>query len=199
MVTRCYVTCHNDRTKTGGLALDKMDFDNIPAGAAVWEKSLKKMRVGMMPPPAAPQPDPAIRAELISWLTTTLDRAAAEKPNPGRPVLHRLNRAEYANAVRDLLALEVNPSTLLPPDDSAYGFDNVGEALHTSSFLMERSLEAADKALKMAIGDPTSARRRDVPHPPDASQDTHVEASRLASRRHPRQVDAALDAEYRSR
>jgi hypothetical protein len=175
-VTKYCVTCHNDRTKAGGLALDKMDFDDIPAGAAVWEKSVKKMRVGMMPPPAAAQPDAATRASLISWLTTTLDRTAIEKPNPGRPVLHRLNRAEYANAVRDLLALEVDPSTLLPPDDSAYGFDNVGDVLGMSPVLLERFMEAANKVGALAIGDPEIGTAADVFHiRQDASQDTHVE------------------------
>jgi len=175
-VTRYCATCHNERTKAGGLALDTMDFEHVPAGAAVWEKSLKKIRVGMMPPPSAPQPDAAARGSLVSWLTTTLDAAAAAKPNPGRPVLHRLNRAEYANAVRDLLALDVDPSTLLPPDDSAYGFDNVGDVLGMSPVLLERFMEAANKVGALAIGDPDigmaalTFRIRQ-----DASQDTHVE------------------------
>jgi hypothetical protein len=175
-VTKYCVTCHNDRAKAGGLALDGMDYDHIPDGAGVWEKAVKKMRVGMMPPPAAPQPDSATRTELISWLTTTLDRAAAEKPNPGRPVLHRLNRAEYANAVRDLLALDVDPSTLLPPDDSAYGFDNVGDVLGMSPVLLERFMEAANKVGALAIGDPDIGTAAETFHiRQDASQDTHVE------------------------
>ena len=181
-MTKYCVTCHNDRAKAGGLALDGMDFDHISAGAGVWEKALKKMRVGMMPPPAAPQPDSATRAELISWLTTTLDRAAAEKPNPGRPVLHRLNRAEYANAVRDLLALEVDPSTLLPPDDSAYGFDNVGDVLGMSPVLLERFMEAANKVGALAIGDPDFGTAAETFHiRQDASQDTHVEGQPIGT------------------
>jgi mono/diheme cytochrome c family protein len=175
-VQKYCATCHNGRTKAGGLALDSMDFENIPAGAAVWEKSLKKMRVGMMPPPSAPQPDAASRASLISWLTTTLDGAAAARPNPGRPVLHRLNRAEYANAVRDLLALDVDPSGLLPPDDSAYGFDNVGDVLGMSPVLLERFMEAANKVGALAIGDPDIGTAAQTFHiRQDASQDTHVE------------------------
>jgi len=197
-VTKYCVTCHNDRTKTGGLALDTMDFDNIPAGAAVWEKSLKKMRVGMMPPPAAAQPDAATRASLISWLTTRLDRAAIEKPNPGRPVLHRLNRAEYANAVRDLLALEVDPSTLLPPDDSAYGFDNVGDVLGMSPVLLERFMEAANKVGALAIGDPDIGTAAQVFHiRQDASQDTHVEGLPIGTVGGiVAKVTLPLDAEY---
>jgi hypothetical protein len=175
-VQKYCVTCHNERTKSGGLVLENRDYANVPADALIWEKSLKKMRVGMMPPPAAPQPDTATKGELISWLTTTLDRAALGKPNPGRPVLHRLNRAEYANAVRDLLALDVDPSTLLPPDDSAYGFDNVGDVLGMSPVLLERFMEAANKVGALAIGDPDIGLAAQVFHiRQDASQDVHVE------------------------
>jgi hypothetical protein len=197
-VTKYCVTCHNDRTKVGGLALDTMNFDNIPAGAAVWEKSLKKLRVGMMPPPAAPQPDAATRAALVSWLTTTLDRAAAEHPNPGRPVLHRLNRAEYANAVRDLLALDVDPSVLLPPDDSAYGFDNVGDVLGMSPVLLERFMEAANRVGALAIGDPDIGTAAETFHiRQDASQDTHVEGQPIGTVGGIlAKVTLPLDAEY---
>jgi Protein of unknown function (DUF1592)/Protein of unknown function (DUF1588)/Protein of unknown function (DUF1587)/Protein of unknown function (DUF1585)/Protein of unknown function (DUF1595) len=175
-VDKYCVTCHNDRTKAGGMSLSAMDYANIPAGAAVWEKSLKKIRVGMMPPSSAPQPPAAARDALVTFLTTTLDRAALEKPNPGRPVLHRLNRAEYANAVRDLLALDVDPSTLLPPDDSAYGFDNVGDVLGMSPVLLERFMEAANKVGALAIGDPDIGTAMQVFHiRQDASQDVHVE------------------------
>ena len=134
------------------------------------------MRVGMMPPQGAPQPDAATRGQLVAWLADSLDQAAALKPNPGRPVLHRLNRAEYANAVRDLLALDVDPSTLLPPDDSAYGFDNVGDVLGVSPVLLERFMEAANKVSALAIGDPdigTASETFRIRQ--DASQDTHVE------------------------
>jgi cytochrome c551/c552 len=160
IINKYCVTCHNDRTETGGLSLQNMDYDNLAAGAGVWEKSVKKLRIGMMPPQGAAQPDTAARGELITWLTTSLDKAAAVKPNPGRPVLHRLNRAEYANAVRDLLALDVDPSTMLPPDDSAYGFDNVGDVLGMSPVLLERFMEASNKVSALAIGDPTSASPR---------------------------------------
>src|SRR5712671_3962566 len=175
-VQKYCVTCHNERAKSGGLALDGMDYANLPAGAAVWEKSIKKLRVGMMPPQGAQQPDAATRGSLVSWLTTTLDHAAQVAPNPGRPVLHRLNRAEYANAMRDLLALDVDPSTLLPPDDSAYGFDNVGDVLGMSPVLLERFMEAANKVGALAIGDPDIGTAAQTFHiRQDASQDTHVE------------------------
>ncbi len=176
VINKYCVTCHNDRTKTGGLSLQSMDYTDLAAGAAVWEKSVKKLRVGMMPPQGAAQPDPGTRAELVTWITTTLDAAAASKPNPGRPVLHRLNRAEYANAVRDLLALDVDPSTLLPPDDSAYGFDNVGDVLGMSPVLLERFIEASNKVSALAVGDPdigVAAQTFRIRQ--DASQDTHLE------------------------
>jgi hypothetical protein len=198
VVTRYCVTCHNERTKAGGLALDAMDYNNLPAGAAVWEKSLKKLRVGMMPPPSAAQPDAATRTELMSWITTTLDRAAAASPNPGRPVLHRLNRAEYANAVRDLLALDVDPSTLLPPDDSAYGFDNVGDVLGMSPVLLERFMEAANKVGSLAIGDPDIGISAQTFHiRQDASQDIHIEGQPIGTVGGvAANVTLPLDAEY---
>ena len=149
----------------------------------------------MMPPPAAAQPDAATRAGLVSWITTTLDQAAAARPNPGRPVLHRLNRAEYANAVRDLLALEVDPSTLLPPDDSAYGFDNVGDVLGMSPVLLERFLEAANKVGALAVGDPDSGTAAETFRiRQDASQDTHLEGLPVGGVR--ATVTLPLDAEY---
>ncbi|HET9834013.1 MAG TPA: DUF1592 domain-containing protein [Vicinamibacterales bacterium] len=176
VINKYCVTCHNDRTKTGGLSLDNMDYGDVAKGAAVWEKSVKKLRVGMMPPQGAAQPDTATRTELIAWLTTSLDHAATAKPNPGRPVLHRLNRAEYANAVRDLLALDVDSSTMLPPDDSAYGFDNVGDVLGMSPVLLERFMEASNKVSALAVGDPDIGVAGQVFRiRQDASQDTHIE------------------------
>src|SRR5262245_4321302 len=110
VVNQYCVSCHNERSKTGGLTFDNKEFTNIPADAETWEKAVRKLRVGMMPPQGAPQPDVATRQSLVSWLTTQLDNAAATSPNPGHPLLHRLNRVEYANAIRDLLALEVDPA-----------------------------------------------------------------------------------------
>ena len=130
----------------------------------------------MMPPQGVPQPDRATREGLVSWLSTTLDRAAAARPDPGRKLVHRLNRAEYANAIRDLLALEIDPAALLPPDDSAYGFDNIADVLGISPVLLERYISAAGKVSALAIGDPEigvageTFRIRQ-----DASQDRHVE------------------------
>ena len=170
------VTCHNQRLKTAGLALDTLDLAQVPAHADVWEKVVRKVRVGMMPPQGMPRPDERTQRELVTWLESTLDHAATENPNPGRSVVHRLNRAEYANAVRDLLALDVDTSTLLPPDDSGYGFDNIAEVLGLSPVLMERYLSAASKISALAVGDPdTQPAGETFLVRQDASQDQHIE------------------------
>ncbi len=168
-------TCHNERSKTAGLALDTMDLSAVGHDAETWEKVVRKLRSGMMPPQGSPRPDDATRKRVVTWLTTELDRAAAN-PNPGRPLLSRLNRTQYANVVRDLLALEVDPSVLLPPDDAAYGFDNIGDVLGVSPVLLERYMDAAGKVSALAVGDadigPASENFRIRQ---DASQDIHVE------------------------
>src|SRR5262245_52087266 len=169
------VTCHNDKLKTGGLVLDRPELADVAAHADVWEKVIRKVRTGMMPPAGAPRPDADARAALLSSLVTTLDQAARVKPNPGRPLVHRLNRAEYANAIRDLLALDVDVSTLLPPDDSSAGFDNNADVLGVSPVLLESYLTAAERISALALGE------RDIPPAgeiyrvkQDESQDRHV-------------------------
>ncbi len=176
VVAQYCTSCHNERTKTGGLALDKLDFGNLGANAEIWEKAVRKVRVGMMPPQGASQPDDQTRRGLVSWLTTELDHAASANPNPGRPLLHRLNRVEYGNAIRDLLGLEVDPAALLPPDDAAYGFDNVGDVLGVSPVLLERYMGAAGIVSALAVGDPDTAPSGETFHiRQDASQDIHLE------------------------
>src|SRR6185436_10834617 len=176
VVNQYCVSCHNERTKTAGLMLDKLDFTNVATNADIWEKAVRKVRVGMMPPQGAPQPDAAARQGLVSWLTTELDRAAIANPNPGQPLLHRLNRVEYGNAIRDLLALDVDPAALLPPDDAAYGFDNVGDVLGVSPVLLERYMGAAGAVSALAVGDPNIAPGSDTFRiRQDASQDIHLE------------------------
>jgi mono/diheme cytochrome c family protein len=182
VINQYCVTCHSDALKTGGLTLERMDYANVGAGAEVWEKVVKKLRSGMMPPQGRPKPDESTRNNLASWLETSLDQAAAKAPNPGRPLLHRLNRAEYANAIRDLLDLEVDPTTLLPPDDSGYGFDNNADTLGVSPVLLERYLSAAGKISSLATGDPeigTSGQTIRIRQ--DASQDRHVEGLPLGT------------------
>ena len=122
---------------------------------ALWEKVAGKLRTGVMPPPRRPRPDPATYTALVSYFETALDRSASVNPDPGRPVAHRLNRAEYANAVRDLLGLEVDGRELLPADESGYGFDNIADVLSLSPGLLERYLLAAAKISRQAVGDPT--------------------------------------------
>jgi mono/diheme cytochrome c family protein len=150
------VTCHNQRLKTAGLSLDTVDPANLAEHTELWEKVVRKLRAGTMPPIGRPRPEKPAVAALISSLETGLDRAAAEHPNPGRAPLHRLNRTEYANAIRDLLALDVDVRALLPADDTdEHGFDNVAEVLTVSPALMERYLFAARKIGRLALGYPT--------------------------------------------
>jgi hypothetical protein len=175
LVSTYCVTCHNDKLKTGGLVLDRPELADVAAHADVWEKVIRKVRTGMMPPAGAPRPNADERGALLSSLVSVLDEAARLKPNPGRPLAHRLNRAEYANAVRDLLALDVDVSTLLPPDDSSGGFDNNADVLGVSPVLLESYLTAAERISALALGD------RDIPPAgevyrvkQDESQDRHI-------------------------
>ena len=149
------VTCHNERLQTAGLLLDRSDVERIGADGATWEKVARKLRSGAMPPAGRPRPDAATLEAFVTLLESTLDRAAAARPNPGRPADHRLNRFEYGNAVRDLLDLEIDAAALLPPDESDHGLDNIAEVLSMSSTLLERYLLAARKISRLAVGDPT--------------------------------------------
>jgi mono/diheme cytochrome c family protein len=177
VVKQYCVTCHNDRLKTAELSLERLDVANIPAAGEVWEKVIRKLRRGAMPPEGARRPDKSTYDGLTVWLETELDRAAASHPNPGRPLPHRLNRAEYANAVRDLLALDVGDvAAVLPADDSAYGFDNIAEALGASSVLLERYVTAAGHISALAVGDPDVAPGSETfVLRQDYSQDQHVD------------------------
>jgi hypothetical protein len=148
------VTCHNQRLKTAGLVLEGMDPTKIPADSEAWEKVVRKLRTGAMPPPGLPRPDGGAVRTFVAAIESRLDSAAQAKPYAGRPLLHRLNRAEYANAIRDLLALDVDTATLLPPDDAAYGFDNISDVLGLSPSLQERYLSAAANISALAVGDP---------------------------------------------
>ena len=158
VVNQYCVGCHNSRATTSatasGVVLDRADLTRVVEDGAMWEKVIRKLRAGAMPPAGMPRPDAATQNALASFLETTLDRKAAEHPNPGRHLPHRLNRAEYGNAIRDLLALDVEASTLLPPDDSVDGFDNNADSLGVSPSLLERYLSAAAKISALAVGDP---------------------------------------------
>jgi mono/diheme cytochrome c family protein len=151
--------CHNSRAKTsataGGVILNDVDLTAVAKDPVLWEKVIRRLRTGAMPPAGMPRPEPAAHDALVTFLETTLDREAAARPNPGRSGPHRLNRAEYANAIRDLLALDVDTATLLPPDDSAEGFDNIADVLGASPALLERYLSAASKISALAVGSPS--------------------------------------------
>jgi cytochrome c551/c552 len=151
------VTCHNTKLKTGGLALDKLELARAGTNAESWEKVARKLRAGMMPPAGAPRPDRHALDALAGAVEDALDRAAAANPNPGRTPLHRMNRGEYANAIRDLLAVDVDAATLLPADDSSNGFDNIADVLGVSPALLERYVAAAAKISRLAVGDPETA------------------------------------------
>jgi hypothetical protein len=173
--------CHNQRLRTGGLALDALDPSRVGDDAVVWEKVLRKLQLGVMPPQGARRPDEATSDRLIAWLRQALDVDAVHA-SPGRPVLHRLNRAEYANAIRDLFGLDVDVGALLPPDDAAYGFDNVADALGSSPALLEAYLAAARKISAMVVGDPhigPGAETHSVRQ--DLSQDRHLEGLPLGT------------------
>jgi hypothetical protein len=180
-LTRQYCAgCHNDRVSSAataaGVSFDRLDATRIADARDAWEKVVRKLRNGSMPPAGMPRPDEATTTAVRQQLEGALDRIEADSPDPGRPLLRRLNRAEYANAIRDLLALEIDPSSLLPPDDSAFGFDTIGDALGVSPALIERYLSAADRVSELAVGDPTigaGATTYRVPH--DRSQDQHIE------------------------
>ena len=154
VLNRYCVTCHNARLRTAGLALDTMDPVRVDDHPAAWEKVVRKLRTGAMPPPGRPRPDPAAYAAVASTLETALDRVAAADPDPGRTTVHRLNRREYANAVRDLLALEIDASALLPADNADLGFDNMADILSVSPALLDRYIFAARKISRLAVGDP---------------------------------------------
>ncbi len=155
-VTNYCVTCHNDRLKTGNLTLESADANQVFNAAQTWEKVIVKLRSRSMPPPGIRRPDNAAYDTAAAWLETELDRAAAAHPNPGRPAdLHRLNRTEYANAVRDLIGVEVDAPSMLPPDEQAHGFDTNADALLIAPALLDRYLNAAAKIARLAIGDPT--------------------------------------------
>ena len=154
VLNRYCVTCHNERLKTADLLLDHADVEHPEAVPEVWEKVARKLGARAMPPQGMPRPEEATYAGFQEYLETSLDAAAAASPNPGSPSEHRLNRSEYANAIRDLLGLEVDTAAMLPPDEQYFGFDNNGSVLTVSPLLMERYLLTAGKISRLAVGNP---------------------------------------------
>jgi len=181
------VTCHNQKLRTAGLSLDaaslEVDAGKIPGDAATWEKVLGKLKGGFMPPAGMPHPNAQAVNGLVAWVEGAFDLAALAHPNPGRVVLHRLNRAEYANAIRDLLAFDVDAESLLPPDDANDGFDNMADTLTFSPALLEGYLHAALKISDLAVGDPNiSPTAETFRVHGDLSQDVHAEGLPLGTR-----------------
>jgi len=195
------ITCHNQRAKTGNLELDTKDLTRLEGDAAAWESVVRKLRTGMMPPKTAPRPDRATLDGVAAWLETGLDRAALLRPNPESPSLHRMNRNEYANAIRDLLDLKVDVTTLLPSDSTSVGFDNIADVLGTSPALIQGYLSAAMKISRLAVGD-LSAPPAPVTYraPRGLSQRAHLDGMPIGTQggitaRH----NFPLDAEYEIR
>ena len=149
------VGCHNNKLKTADVSLQGLDPGSVASRGELLERVLRKIKTGQMPPAGLPRPDAAVRAAFIQSLEGALDAESAAHPNPGRPAIHRLNRAEFSNAVRDVFDLDINAAALLPVDDSGYGFDNIGDVLSVSPALLDRYLSVARKISRLAIGDPT--------------------------------------------
>jgi len=186
LLDRYCVGCHNQRSKAAGqeparkLTLDDLDVTRIADHAEVWERVVRKLRAGMMPPAGARRPDKAAYDGFITWLETELDKNATPYAPP--PGLHRLNRTEYANVIRDILNLDVDAASYLPSDDSTHGFDNVAGALGISSTLVEAYVSAAGKISRLAVGEPAPAGLVVYRTPEDTSQDYHVDGLPFGTR-----------------
>jgi hypothetical protein len=184
LVKRYCVGCHNDRLKTAGLSFEPVVLMDVSSHADVWEKVVRKLDAGMMPPPGSPRPDRPATDAFVTGIKAVLDRAAAAKPNPGPSLLRRLNRVEYANAVRDVLGVDLDVAALLPPDDSSYGFDNIADVLGSSPALLERYVNAATEISAVAVGslEDTAAGSVTYIAPADTTQVDHVEGLPLGTR-----------------
>jgi mono/diheme cytochrome c family protein len=181
VVARYCVSCHNPRLRTGNVVLDAAELSATALDAELWERVVRKLQTRAMPPVGMPRPDEATYASVTAWLEARLDAAAGI--TPGRPMLHRLNRNEYVNAIRDLLALDVDPLSLFPPDDSADGFDTNAALLGISPMLLERYLLAAARISALAVGDPDISPATDTYRVrADASQMQHVDGLPLGTR-----------------
>jgi hypothetical protein len=176
------VTCHNQKLNTGGLALDTLDVGQVGRDSQAWEKVVRKLRAGMMPPQGMPRPDAATYEAVTVALENELDRAAASKPKLAVPAVHRMNRTEYANAIRDLLGLDIDPATYLPADDTSYGFDNVSSGLQVSPTLVEGYVNAASKISRLALGHETGSARKIYHAREDTSQEDHIDGLPFGTR-----------------
>ena len=184
LLDRYCVACHNERLRVADLALDTVDVGDVGAHPEVWEKVVRKLRAGAMPPAPRPRPAAAVYEGFTAWLETELDAAAARNPDPGRTdTFHRLNRSEYHNVIRDLLDLEVDVAALLPADDGSYGFDNIAGVLGISPTLLERYLSAAKNISRLAVGRPApSATAETFRLVTDLTQDVRAEGLPFGTR-----------------
>jgi len=183
MLNKYCVECHNYTDWKGQIAFDTMVPQEVPKDAKIWEAAIRKLSGRLMPPPGKPAPDDATRQGFINWLETSLDEAAFANPNPGRVALHRMNRAEYANAIRDLLHLDVDVTNLLPSDDESDGFDNIADVLKVSPAFLDQYISAARVVATKAVGN--SAAKTDFHTyfaPKDADQNAHIEGLPLGTR-----------------
>jgi uncharacterized protein DUF1592/uncharacterized protein DUF1588/uncharacterized protein DUF1585/uncharacterized protein DUF1587/uncharacterized protein DUF1595/cytochrome c len=176
------VTCHNQKLKTAGVMLDKADLGHVAENAEVWEKVVRRLRAGLMPPQGMPRPSAPAYEALTVALENELDRAAAAKPKLPVPSVHRANRTEYANAIHDLLALDIDPAAFLPADDTSYGFDNVVSGLQVSPALVEGYVSAATKISRLALGHETGPSRKVYHVREDYSQEEHVDGLPFGTR-----------------
>ncbi len=175
--------CHDYAGREAGLSLEDIDLVNVPEHAEIFEKVIRKLRGGQMPPIGGPRPTKDEKTSLVHYLETALNQASIEHPNPGPASIHRMNRTEYGNAIRDLLALDIDPADYLPADDEGYGFDNIADILRVSPSLLEQYLGGSAKIAALAVGDPkiravTSVYRA----PSDLSQRGHIEGLPLGTR-----------------
>ena len=153
MLMQYCTACHNDKAKTAGMSVVPLDANNLDANQATWEKILRRLSLGEMPPKGMPRPPKEQINQFTSWLAQSLDANAAAHPDPGHATVRRMNRTEYANAVRDLLGIDVDFSSEMPADDTGYGFDNIADVLTVSPTLMDRYINVAGKIARMATGE----------------------------------------------
>ncbi|HTA46347.1 MAG TPA: DUF1592 domain-containing protein [Bryobacteraceae bacterium] len=180
VMDRYCVGCHNQKLRTGNLELDKLDLNHLPDHAEIGEKVIRKLRAGMMPPSGVPRPAPEVMNALYTWMENDIDHSAATYLPP--PGIHRLNRTEYTNAVRDILGLQVDATKFLPADDSTHGFDNIAGALTLSPALMEAYLSAAGKISRLAVGDIQTPTQAVFEVPADTAQNYHIEGLPFGTR-----------------
>lgn len=180
LIDQYCVGCHNQKAKIGGLALDAVDLSRAADNAETLEKVIRKLRAGMMPPAGVKRPDPATNEALASSIENSVDQAARVKPAVVRPGVHRVNRTEYANSVRDLLGVEIDSAEFLPVDDASSGFDNLAGSLTLSPALVEGFQSAAGKISRIALGHETALTEKRYVIPGDRSQEAHVEGLPLA-------------------